>query len=105
MRGRCFEPAFEAWANGPVIPEVYQHHRGLFQVRTWKRGTVNGVDAQERKVVDRVLKFYGGKTSQWLSNLTHQEEPWIKARKGTVAGQRSQHEITPAAMHEYYSSL
>ena len=27
-----FEEDFQAWANGPVSPELYQHHRGFFRV-------------------------------------------------------------------------
>lgn len=100
-----FKARIEAWANGPVVPEVYQFHRGKYQVTDWKRGDAETLDVGERKAVDAILKFYGGKTSQWLSNLTHQEDPWVKARRGALAGQRTQNEITTVAMAEYYSSL
>jgi len=100
-----FQARVEAWVNGPVVPEVYRYHRGQFQIAKWSKGDRKALDASERKAVDAVLKFYGGKTSQWLRNLTHQEDPWIKARGGALPGQRTQHEITRAAMAEYYGSL
>ena len=30
-----FEARIEAWANGPVIPELYNEHRGQFLVNSW----------------------------------------------------------------------
>lgn len=100
-----FKARIEAWVNGPVVPEIYQYHRGKYEVTNWTRGDAGNLDARERRAVDAVLKFYGTKTSQWLSNLTHQEDPWIKARRGALPGQQTQNEITTAAMAEYYSSL
>jgi len=52
-----------------------------------------------------VLDFYGKKDSQWLSNLTHREDPWVSAREDLAPGERGNTEITLAAMAEYYSSL
>lgn len=100
-----FKARIEAWANGPVVPEVYREHRGLFQVKSWPKGSSQALNRDEKQTVDAVLAFYGGKTSQWLSDLTHQESPWINARRGLIAGQRCDHEITHAAMAEYYSGL
>jgi uncharacterized phage-associated protein len=52
-----------------------------------------------------VLKFYGDKSSQWLSDLTHGEDPWREARKNTAANEASHAEITRASMAEYYGGL
>lgn len=54
-----------------------------------------------------MLDFYGDKTAQWLSELTHQEEPWHRAREraGLRLGERGSEEITHEAMANYYSSL
>ncbi len=96
----------EAWANGPVIPALYKAHRGLFRVG---RGTVRGnaarLIANEKETIDAVLRHYGGKSSHWLSELTHSERPWKSARKGLEPGERSNQEITQAAMAEYYGGL
>lgn len=101
-----YRARIEAWANGPVVPEIYREHRGAFQVGpTWPKGAATNVVNGDKRAVDGVLKFYGDRTSQWLSNLTHQEDPWIKARNGALPGQRAANEITTAAMAEYYSGL
>ena len=100
-----FRARIEAWANGPVVPELYRKHQGEFQLTDWEHGQAAALNQEERETVDGVLAFYGDKTSQWLSDLTHQEAPWRDARKGLKDGQRGCAEITQAAMHEYYSGL
>jgi uncharacterized phage-associated protein len=101
-----FKARIEAWANGPVIPEVYQHHRGSFYVvPKWKFGDGDRLNVQERETVDAVLTFYGDKPSQWLSDLTHAEAPWKNAREGFADGAQCSVEIPIAAMAEYYATL
>ena len=100
-----FPEDIEAWANGPVVRELYEHHRGLFSVSSWSKGNPDALDAVAKETVDAVLLTYGDKTSQWLSNLTHQEDPWRDARVGLGPNDRSYAPISHAAMHEYYSSL
>lgn len=100
-----FPDPIEAWANGPVVPSVYDKHRGMFQVQAWPHGDAAKLEAWQRETIDSVLKFYGGRSSQWLSELTHREEPWRDARRGLAPGERGSREITPASMSEYYGSL
>jgi len=101
-----FQDRIEAWANGPVIPKLHFHHRGMFNVsRSNLGGDAGALDSTQRDTVDAILKFYGDKTSQWLSELTHKERPWKEARGDTAPGERSDREITHEAMAEYYGSL
>lgn len=102
-----FAEDFEAWANGPVLPGLYDLHRGQFKVGPGLFGAADSarLSEVERTNIDKVLTFYGDKTAQWLSDLTHQEDPWLKAREGLPIGERSNRVIPLAAMHEYYSSL
>lgn len=100
-----FNEEIQAWANGPVVRELYDAHRGQFQVSTWERGNVSALDEKAKETVDAVLKFYGDKTGQWLSDLSHMEAPWKDARTGLAPTDRSEAEISPAAMSEYYGSL
>ena len=101
-----FRSKIEAWANGPVVHQLYSHHRGKFKVSVADiPGDLRKVDAKARETIDAVLKYYGEKPAYWLSQLTHQEAPWRDARQGVPAGVRSSVEIKPAALQEYYSSL
>ena len=97
-----FPERIEAWANGPVVPELYDWHRGLFKLtKIALAGTRTFSRANTRETLDAVLSAYGDQTSQWLSDLTHSEEPWKSARKGLAPGQWGRREISHAAMAEY----
>lgn len=100
-----FPETIEAWANGPVIPEIYNAHRGQFILNNWPRGNAKKLDSTAIETVDAVLKYYGDKSAQWLSDLSHKEKPWMKARNGMSQSERGNVEITPADMMDYYSGL
>lgn len=100
-----FQEEIEAWANGPVVPELYRDHRGQFEISSWPRGNPTALTAAERETIDAVLHFYGDKPSQWLSDLTHLEMPWRKARVGLQPGERGSQTIALGDMAEYYGGL
>ena len=100
-----FNDRIEAWANGPVVPELYREHRGQYSITSWPKGECSKLSTTEQNTIDSVLDFYGDKTAFWLSELTHREAPWVDARRGIPPGVRSNKEITPVAMAEYYGSL
>ena len=100
-----FPERVEAWANGPVVPEIFAGHRGLFEVSAWTSGASSNLAIDEVESIDAVLDTYGDKSGQWLAELTHREDPWRLARGTRAPGERSSAPITPAAMVEYYSSL
>ena len=100
-----FAERIEAWANGPVVPDLFDAHKGQFTVTDQPNGNRNKLTLTEQETVNAVLKFYGKKTAPWLSDLTHREAPWKEAREGVPDGQRSNREITVAAMANYYGNL
>lgn len=101
-----FDEPIEAWANGPVVPRLYDEHRGMFKVSP---GTISGrarrLTSNQRDTVDKVLAYYGKKPSAWLSDLTHMEQPWRDVRGDLPPGAHSHEVITHAAMAEYYGGL
>jgi uncharacterized phage-associated protein len=100
-----FKEPILAWANGPVVKKLYEQHKGLFHVPKLSQGHPQNLSDKQKDVVDRVLKAYGDKTAQWLSDLTHTEQPWIEARTGLKPGERGEVVINLATMYEYYSSI
>jgi uncharacterized phage-associated protein len=102
---QLFPDKIQAWANGPVVPSLYREHRGDFKVRSWPAGDPARLSERQTESIDAVLKFYGSKSAQYLSELTHAERPWRDAREGLAPGTRSAREITPSAMAEFYGSL
>jgi len=100
-----FPEKIQAWANGPVVPALYELHRGQFSLKSWSHGNCNKLTTEQRETIDAVLKYYGDKSSQWLSDLTHRENPWLDARNSLPSGARGSKVITHASMMEYYEGL
>jgi uncharacterized phage-associated protein len=102
-----FPERTEAWANGPVVPELYREHRGRFSIDagTFGAGNPKALTIPERGSIDAVLAYYGGMTPYQLSELTHRERPWREARGSTSPGERSNAVISEDVMYEYYDGL
>ena len=99
-----FPERIEAWANGPVVPALYELHRGVFSLDHWA-GDPSKLDAKAIETIDAVLDGYGDLNAQELSDLTHAELPWRAAREGLDPMERGNHEVSLATMCEYYSTL
>ncbi|MFQ5954495.1 MAG: Panacea domain-containing protein, partial [Kiloniellales bacterium] len=100
-----FQNRIEAWAGGPVVPDLYQQHRGRFKIADIAGGDWRNLTEDERETVDVVVNHYGQKSAQYLSELTHQERPWREARRGLRPGKRGTREITQDLLADYYGGL
>lgn len=84
-----FTEPIEAWANGPVVRELYDMHRGQFLVSPGSiPGDPDRLSPEQVESVDVVCDAYCKMTAQQLSDLTHGEQPWREARKGLPDGCR-----------------
>jgi uncharacterized phage-associated protein len=100
-----FLEPIEAWVNGPVVPELYNVHRGQYIVDAWPLGDPNRLSLSQKETIAVVVNFYGEKSSAWLSELTHREAPWRDARQGLEPMERGHREISLASMAEYYGAI
>ena len=100
-----FPEEIQAWANGPVVWELYDKHRGRFSVEEWEWGERSNLTKDERETVKAVISSYGKFTGQQLSDLSHDEGPWQDARKGLPAGSYSSRTISLDSIQAYYSGV
>jgi uncharacterized phage-associated protein len=103
-----FPERFEAWANGPVCPELYAAHRGRFQLDVGEiLGDPEALDKGERESVDLVLEGLGDYTAHQLSTMTHSEGPWVEARKRAAVAplERSKEELRDEEIFEFFDAL
>ena len=101
-----FEENFRAWANGPVCPELFFKTQGKYSVNASdETGGTGDLSDNQKDTIDKVLEHYGGHNAQWLSQLTHMEDPWIKAREGVPSGTGCSNVITKESMAVYYGGL
>lgn len=102
-----FQEDFEAWANGPVCPELFERHRGLFRLDADFLSDIPNYafTEAEKETMDNVIDHYGDKSPEWLSQLTHMEYPWKNARGNTPLGEPCKTVITKESMMFYYGGL
>jgi len=101
-----FQEDFQAWANGPVCPELFHKTQGRYKVFVRDEDGGDGDLTEDQKEgIDVVLEHYGQRNAQYLSELTHMEAPWIKARGGIPMGSICHNIISKESMVEYYGSL
>ena len=100
-----FPEEIEAWANGPVVRELYNTHRGYYRVKKIRKGNISNLIKEQISTIDVVLDYYGDKSPQSLSDLTHMENPWKETRKGVPDGVRGSSIISKESLGEYYGSL
>lgn len=101
-----FHEPIQAWANGPVVYELFDKHRGKFLIGQEDiAGDPDALDADECETVDAVLDAYGHLTGQQLSDITHSERPWRAARGDTSEGAYCSEVIDLDIMQDYYGGL
>lgn len=102
-----FDEDFEAWRNGPVCPELFHVHKGMFSVDAslLPKADSSALSADEKETIDVVLSNYGDKEPYELRAISHAEPPWKDMRKGLGDFDYCSNVITKTAMGEYYGSL
>ena len=102
-----FDEEFYAWKNGPVCRELFNATRGMFSVcEDEENGDISKLTEQQKETINSVLEVYGPKDAQWLSRLTHLEDPWKNAMQPNLLDSGEQDRIiTKESMAMYYGSL
>lgn len=100
---RIAEVVFEAWAHGPVSPQIYSQYRrfGWEEIPQF-RGFLP-VKEEQAVFINNILSYYGCFSADELEKMTHDEQPWMNARKGYKPYQSSNEVISDYDMVEYYS--
>lgn len=96
----------EAWSNGPVVPELFFKHQGMYIVSAKDiPGNPDNIAPQHKETIDIVINDYGSKPSYVLSELSHQQEPWINARAGLEPYEKCNKVISDGSIADYFSQL
>jgi uncharacterized phage-associated protein len=97
-----------AWVHGPVYPEVYELFRDFkynpiddarFALLEWADDTLTN---DEKRVIDLVVNTFGMYGGKVLERITHNEEPWMEARKGYGDGIPSNELLPKEQIMKYY---
>jgi uncharacterized phage-associated protein len=102
LERRLFKEEVQAWAYGPVSYDLFELHRGKYQITADEMpvcSTAN-LSVESATVIDQVLNAYGAFTGAQLSDLSHSETPWIETRS-QVTEQSQSPVITIEKMYEF----
>lgn len=104
-----FNEECEAWAYGPVFPEVYAKYRAygdsLIPKISLKSDYFSRLTNREKEVIDYVLDNFGKLNGKTLMDITHKESPWNEARLGLESFEASQNVISDKSIMEYYRGI
>ncbi len=110
-RGRLFDEKFQAWVHGPVSRQVYDRFKDTKTLyssvdRADMRSTFDPtvITDADRATIDSILETYADFSGDQLEEMTHQEDPWINARRGYGPAERCEVEISESDMRQYYSA-
>lgn len=100
-----------AWLHGPVYPEVYDLFRDfkynpIDDARfALLEGTEDALTDDEKKAIDLVVNTFGMYGGKVLEKITHNEDPWMEARKGYGDGIPSSELLTKERIMKYYIAI
>lgn len=100
-----------AWIHGPVYPEVYDLFRDfkynpIDDARfALLGGTEDALTADEKRVIDLVINTFGMYGGKVLERITHNEQPWIEARKGYGDSIPSSELLPKESIAKYYRAV
>lgn len=79
-----FSEEIQAWRYGPVCPPAYRFYSEFeaLQLPIPSKDALLEIPDEQKKVLEEVWENFGGYNAYRLSNMTHEEFPWKKARKG-----------------------
>ncbi len=98
-----FKDDIEAWIHGPTIRIIYNEFKKFgFRPIEIKINEKEIENIKNDDLLDEVWKLYGKYDADYLEALTHNEEPWQKAREGLEFDQSSDNIISKDSMKEYY---
>lgn len=79
-----FDEEIQAWRYGPVCPPVYRFYSD-FEARQLpipKKEFLSQISHETKELLEEIWEYFGGYHAYLLSDMTHVEFPWKKARKG-----------------------
>jgi uncharacterized phage-associated protein len=100
------EEDFQAWIYGPVCPQLYKTYKEF-----GKDGIEIAIDPKElcqiseddKRYLQDVVAAYSKFSAIELMLMSHEEDPWMNARKGLAADQQCFNVIPKEEIEHYFS--
>lgn len=109
LKKDIFSDDCEAWAYGPVFPNIYEKYKTLGRsiIADYDKAIRYDelLSAEERKVLDHVIESLGIYNGSILMKLTHKELPWQEARGGIPEYAPSNTVIESTTIQKYFEKM
>lgn len=101
-----FEENIEAWAHGPVVPEVYRKFKEYRynDIKQNVEDDFSELTSTQEKIIKEVWEIFKSYDGKELENLTHSEAPWINARNGVSEYSSSNEIISRDSIKDYFTN-
>lgn len=98
-----FEQPIEAWKRGPVVEEIYDTFKayGYNDIPVENVPTPSELTDEEKEFINSVWDRYKVFSAKGLSDMTHREKPWLKARGRLGPEDTCDNVISHASMKEF----
>lgn len=90
LERELFEEEIEAWSHGPVVTEVFEEFKDYGWHPLDPVEMERAFDPETEDVLQQVTEVYGELTAKTLERMTHNDLPWIEARRGFEPEERCQ---------------
>lgn len=97
----------QAWAHGPVYPEVYYRYKDYKFDPIERKATMDDslFLSSEIAILNSVVKNLSCYSGKVLEQFTHSELPWLSARGNLTEGEPSNQIIHKEVIGEYFESV
>lgn len=96
----CFNETIEAWAFGPVVPDVYHYYKGYGagNIPSLKRvPDRTSISESDQELINGIVDECAQYSASELVDITHRQTPWKSAYK---AGYNQT--ITPKSIRNFF---
>ena len=104
-----FSEVIEAWAHGPVVPELYQRFKSYKWQAIDPFELVSDPEAdlhdEQKEFLDQVWSRYNSFSGKMLEHMTHAEPPWKAAYRPATPQGACQNVISHEAMKAHFGNL
>ena len=105
-----FNDACQAWAHGPVYPDVYYKYRefGYDPIKLPElefSDELSGLSISEINLLDAVIATFGRYSGTTLKWMTHNEKPWLETRGSLGPTDRCVTVISNDLIKSYFAAI
>jgi uncharacterized phage-associated protein len=101
-----FEGQIQAWAHGPVVPEVFHEFKqyGWNPLPVPEENQIPKFSEKIENVLNQVIDAYGELPAKTLETMTHKDTPWIRARGSLDSEERCEVSIPKEEIKSFFES-